>query len=108
MTPVIILCEAEAEFLEAVRYYEDKRPGLGFGFAQEAQTSITSIRHFPERWPVRNDGTRRYLLQHFPYIVVYLLLNDRIWVIAIAHCKRQLSYWSERVRSAERQGSPGA
>jgi toxin ParE1/3/4 len=84
MTPVTILREAEAELMEAVKYYKDKRPGLGFDFAQEVEISLESIRHFPERWPLRSDGTRRYLVQHFPYIVVYLFLNDHVWVIALA------------------------
>ena len=100
MTSVIILREAEAELREAVAYYEDKRPGLGFDFAREVQASVESVRHFPERWPLRNDATRRYLVQHFPYIVVYLFLNDCVWIIAVAHCKRQPGYWSERVPSA--------
>lgn len=96
MTPVTILREAEVELKEAVEYYEDKRDGLGIDFAREVEVSIESIRHFPERWPLRNDGTRRYLVQHFPYVVVYLFLNDHIWVIALAHCKRRPGYWSAR------------
>ena len=101
MTSVTILCEAEAELREAVAYYENKRPGLGFDFAREVEASIEPVRHFPERWPLRSDATRRYLVQHFPYIVVYLFLNDHVWVIAVAHCKRQPGYWSERVSPAK-------
>jgi len=101
MTSVTILREAEAELREAVAYYEDKRPGLGFDFASGVEASVESIRHFPERWPLRSDATRRYLVQHFPYIVVYLFVNDHIWVIAVAHCKRHPHYWSHRVPSAE-------
>ena len=107
MTPVTILHEAETELREAVAYYEDKRPGLGFDFAREVEASVDSVRRFPERWPLRGDATRRYLVQHFPYIVVYLFLNDRVWVIAVAHCKRQPGYWSERVSAAEQQGGTG-
>ena len=97
MMPVTILREAEAELREAVKYYEGKRPALGLDFAHEAENVVESIRHSPERWPVRADGTRRCLLSRFPYIVVYVLLNEQIWVIAFAHCKRQPGYWSTRV-----------
>ena len=99
MTPVTILSEAEAELREAVKYYEEKRPGLGLDFAREVETSIQSVRHFPERWPVRSDGTRRYLLQRFPYIVVYLFLSNHVWIIALAHCKRRPGYWSARAET---------
>ena len=107
MTPVTILDEAQAELREAIAYYEGKRPGLGFDFAREVEASIESVRCFPERWPLRGDATRRYLLQRFPYIIVYLFLTDRVWVIAVAHCKRQPGYWSERVSSAEKQAATG-
>jgi toxin ParE1/3/4 len=101
MTAVTILHEAEAELRETVEYYEDKRPGLGFDFAREVEGSIESMRRFPERWPLRSDGTRRYLLQRFPYIVVYVFLNDHVWIIGLAHCKRRPGYWSRRIPSSE-------
>jgi plasmid stabilization system protein ParE len=97
MTLVTILDETEAELREAVGYYEDKRPGLGLDFARAVETSVESVRRFPVRWPVRDDSTRRYLIQHIPYIVVYLFERDQVWVIAVAHCKRQPGYWSERI-----------
>ena len=100
MTSVTILHQAEAELSEAVEYYENQQTGLGADFAGEAQSSIESIQHFPERWPMRDDGTRRYLLQRFPYIVVYIYWKDHIWVIAFAHCKRQPGYWSQRTPRA--------
>lgn len=49
MTPVTILREAEAELTEAVKHYEEKRPGLGFDFAREVEVSVESVRHFPDR-----------------------------------------------------------
>ena len=95
MTPVTIL--REAELREAVKYYEDKRLGLGLDFALEVEASVESVRRFPERSRPRNDGTRRYLIQRFLYIVVYLFLNDHVWIIALAHCKRRPGYWSARL-----------
>lgn len=96
MMPVTILDEAQAELREAVQFYEDKRPGLGFDLAVEAESAVELIQRAPDRWQLRDDGTRRYLLHRFPYIVVYLVLNDHIWVIAFAHCRRRPGYWSER------------
>lgn len=83
------------------RITEDKRSGLGFDFVREVEASIESVRRFPERWPLRNDTTRRYLVRHFPYIIIYLFLNDRIWVVAIAHCKRDPGYWTERISATD-------
>ena len=108
MTPVTILHEAEAELWEAVAYYESRCPGLGLDFAAEIEASINAARRFPERWPVREDGTRRCLAHRFPYLIVYVHLNDHVWVIAIAHCKRRSGYWRERLAQPEPPPGSGA
>ena len=101
MTPTTILHEAEVELWEAVEYYESRSPGLGLDFHAEIEVSVDTISESPDRWPVRDDGTRRYLTQRFPYVVVYVRLPDHIWIIAFAHCKRRPQYWSDRIRKAE-------
>ena len=63
MTPVTILHEAELELWEAVAYYEDKAPGLGLDFESEVELTVQTIQESPERWPLREDGTRRHLIQ---------------------------------------------
>lgn len=100
MIPVTVLHEAEVELWAAVEYYEGQSRGLGFVFEAEVERSLLAISEFPKRWPLREDGTRRYLLQRFPYLVVYAVLNNQIWVIALAHCKRQPACWKERIDRA--------
>ena len=99
MTDVTILHEAETELWEAVAYYEEQAAGLGLDFEKEIEQSIQALSDFPERWPIRGDGTRRYLLQRFPYLVVYAYHNDHVWIIAFAHCKRRPGYWADRVQN---------
>lgn len=101
MTPSTILHEAEVELWDAVAYYEDKSPGLGLDFEAEVERSVDSIKRFPERWPLREDGTRRYLTHRFPYLVVYIYFEVQIWIISIAHCRRKPGYWSDRIKTAE-------
>jgi toxin ParE1/3/4 len=101
MTATTILHEAEVELWEAVEYYESRSPGLGMDFHGEIEASVGAISQSPDRWPVRADGTRRYLTHRFPYVVVYVLLRDHIWIIAVAHCKRRPRYWSDRIKKAE-------
>ena len=96
-TPATILCEAEGELRKAFAYYEDKAPGLGFDFEAEVERAVHAIRQAPERWPLRDDGTRRHLAHRFPFVVVYMYLNNHIWILAFAHCKRNPGYWKERI-----------
>ncbi len=97
MTEATILHEAEVELWETVAYYEDMVAGLGLDFEAEIERSILNVCESPERWPLRKDGTRRYITQRFPFLVVYTYINDHIWIIAIAHCKRRPGYWADRV-----------
>jgi hypothetical protein len=69
MTDATILHEAEVELWEAVAYYEDKAHGLGLDFEAEIERSVGTVCEFPERWPLRPDGTRRYLTHRFPFLV---------------------------------------
>ncbi len=71
MIEAIILHEAEVELWKAVAYYEDKAAGLGLDFETEIERSVQTIAESPERWPLREDGTRRYLTHRFPFRVVY-------------------------------------
>jgi len=96
MSEVTILHEAEVELWDAVGYYEDKADGLGLDFESEIERSLQTICESPERWPLRQDGTRRYLTHRFPFLVVYTCQNDHVWVIAFAHCKRRPGYWAKR------------
>jgi plasmid stabilization system protein ParE len=106
MTDVTILREAEVELWEAVAYYEERSPGLGLDFEAEIERSLETIAEHPGRWPLRADGTRRYLAHRFPYLVVYAYEHEHVWVLAIAHCKRRPAYWRSRIRRAE-QDNPG-
>lgn len=107
MTSVSFLDEAEAELWDAVEFYESRCPGLGWDFAKEIRESIHLLQQFPDRWPVREDGTRRYLLHRFPYLVIYLYHEDHLWITAIAHCKRRPGYWSDRTRTAVKTDEAG-
>jgi len=96
MTAITILHEAERELSEAVSYYESKYPGLGIDFLKEVESGLKMVGDLPTLWPLREDGTRRYLVHRFPYLVVYVHQENHIWVIAFAHCKRKSGYWKER------------
>ncbi len=97
MTDLIVLHEAEVELWEAVAYYEEKAPGLGSDFAAEVERSMKTVAERPELWPLREDGTRRHLTHRFPYLIVYACRNNCVWIVAVAHCRRQPGYWSNRL-----------
>jgi hypothetical protein len=101
MIPALTLRDAEAEFWEAVEYYESHCRGLGLDFAAEIDVGVKTISASPERWPLRDDGTRRYLTHRFPYLIVYVYSNRSLWIVAFAHTKRTPGYWANRLAEVQ-------
>ena len=87
---------ADAEFDDAVRYYEQCQVGLGVEFAEEVYASIRRAVAYPDAWPVLSRNTRRCLVNRFPYGVVFQVKNESLRIIAIANLHRRPNYWKER------------
>ena len=89
--------EAEAEFLEAIAYYEEHAPGLGLDFSAEVHAAIGRILAFPKAWQILRGDIRRALVYRFPYGVLYAVDTDLIWIVAVMNLHRQPRYWQERL-----------
>jgi plasmid stabilization system protein ParE len=90
--------EAEAEFLEANAYYEERAPGLGLDFSAEVRAAIQRIQAFPLAWQVLEGEIRRALAHRFPYGVLYAVEDECIWIIAVMNLHRQPEYWRDRLK----------
>lgn len=88
--------QAEAEFIEAISYYEDCEPGLGEDFSLEVYFTVKNILSYPNLWPVLEGDVRRCLVNRFPYGVLYSIEPDRIYLLAIMHLHRYPDYWKQR------------
>jgi hypothetical protein len=89
--------EAEAEFLDAIEYYESCEPGLGQVFAVEVFSTIERITAFPDAWPILTHCTRRCRTKRFPYGIVYSKFTDEIYILAVMHLRRSPEYWKQRI-----------
>jgi toxin ParE1/3/4 len=87
---------ARAELREAFDYYEARRRGLGRRFSVAAATAIETVREAPHRWPLIEDGIRKYRLRKFPYAILYEVEGDIVIVSAVMHLKREPSYWKDQ------------
>ena len=88
--------EAVAEARAAREWYEERSAVAASRFVVELEHALERINDSPESWPPYLHGTRRYLLRHYPYQVVYRVAGDRVQVIAIAHARRRPGYWRYR------------
>lgn len=63
--------EADAEFEEAVAFYEDHAENLGLDFAAEVREAIERALAMPLAWVEIEPGIRRVLVHRFPFAVLY-------------------------------------
>jgi plasmid stabilization system protein ParE len=91
---------ARDELAEAKRYYNQQQPGLGEQFQHEAEIAAKRILEHPLAWQFEHAPFRRFLLDRFPYKMLYIVEDDNILVIAVSHQHRQPDYWVDRINSA--------
>jgi plasmid stabilization system protein ParE len=95
---VDILPQAVAEGREAREFYLSKSTAVEEAFRLEIEDAIAMIRDHPETWPTYVLGTRRFILNRFPYSLVYRTDGTDSLIVAIAHAKRKPAYWQSRLR----------
>ena len=98
MKPFQFSGPASAEFTEAVRWYESRRPGLGGDFYDAVVQTVDVIRTHPEIGTARRGRlpNRQFRLTRFPYKIVYRVRETDIYVVAVAHTSRRPGYWRGR------------
>jgi len=87
---------ARRELFESSDFYDQQAPGLGEVFLTRVEKSIEQIQRFPESGSRTAGEIRQSLVRGFPYSVIYRLDQESIFLLAIAHHKRQPRYWAGR------------
>ncbi len=99
MKPVLLHPAAEAELLDALEYYERQRQGLGGELRRDFEAVLEKVRKNPFSYAVTDTGGVRYAsFRKFRYRVVFLDLNDHLWIVAVSHHSRHPRYWSGRLK----------
>lgn len=94
--------EADAEYVDAVRYYQSVQWGLGADFDRAAASAVDDIAWNPEAWPpfpgwTASPVVRSRRIEVFPYRVIYLVRDGDLVLLAFAHESRRPGYWRHRV-----------
>lgn len=88
---------AENELNDTIDYYNSYSKGLGSVFLTEVERAVHQILEFPESSPLVNRFVRKKIIHRFPYNVMYSIIPEGIWVLAIANQKRRTHYWRNRM-----------
>ncbi len=89
---------ASIELDDAIEYYELQMNGLGNIFLNEVLETLDLLSQFPILWTKNTANTRKAAMRKFPYNLIYSVLNDKIYIIALAHQHREPEYWIERLK----------
>jgi len=84
------------EVENAQAWYEERSLLAASAFLRELSIAVQRIRQTPHRYPVGDAGTRRILLDRFPFTIYYREKSDTLNIVAVAHQKRRPGYWSGR------------
>jgi len=95
------LAPAEAEFVDAVVYYNMQSEGLGFEFAVEVKRTIERIIQHPEAWFKLSKRTRRCRTSRFPYGVIYQSRGEKLLIVGVMHLSRDPQTWKSRLKKEE-------
>ncbi|MBI4686025.1 MAG: type II toxin-antitoxin system RelE/ParE family toxin [Nitrospirae bacterium] len=95
------LAPAEAEFADAIYYYNMQSEGLGYEFAAEIKRTIERIIQYPEAWVKLSKRTRRCRTNRFPYGVIYQVRKETLLIVAVMHLSREPQTWKTRLRKEE-------
>jgi plasmid stabilization system protein ParE len=90
--------EGSAEYDAAFDWYLQQSPDAALKFDAEVERALTLVLQAPHRWTMGHHSTRRFLLRHFPYILIYREVDPKtIQIVAVAHTGRRPRYRKQRL-----------
>lgn len=88
--------EAARELANSIKYYEKKSVGLGAEFLDEVEHAISLILTYPDSGTLLTDDDRRFLLNRFPFGIIYEVSEELLTIYAVMHLRRSPDYWKSR------------
>jgi len=89
---------ATTDFDVAFDWYLQRSGDAALRFTAEVDRALDQISKSPQRWAAGPVNTRRFLLKHFPFLLIYRETpSGTIQVLAVAHTSRKPGYWKNRI-----------
>jgi plasmid stabilization system protein ParE len=87
---------AQQEVENAQSWYAERSVFAAAAFLQEISLAVQRVREAPLRHPSAERGTRKLLVDTFPFTLYYRVGPEVVSIVAVAHQKRRPGYWSSR------------
>ncbi|MDB2686329.1 type II toxin-antitoxin system RelE/ParE family toxin [Mariniblastus sp.] len=89
--------DAEIDALNGYEWYAERNSSAADSFRLAITNAGQIILRDPLAWPAYKYGTQKYKLRQFPYKIIYIVEDDQVLVVAIAHDRRRPGYWLQRL-----------
>ena len=84
------------ELAKAEAWYAKVDEDLAADFYLKITLAVAEILNHPTRFPKDQTGVHRFLVDRFPYGILYKIEKNKIVVVAIMHTSRRPGYWRKR------------
>lgn len=95
--PLVVLPLAELDLISSHDYLNKVRRGLGQQFDKRIREAFNRIEYVPELYAKVWKDVRAVRIKQFRHVIYYVVLEDRIEVIAVLHGSQDDSNWQDRV-----------
>jgi hypothetical protein len=100
MKPITFSVDARLDLLRDIEWYEERQAGLGERFRKAVERRLRTLPRARLRTLDINGVTVHFcdVGRPWPYRVVILELENEWQVMALAHHRRDPSFWTSRLR----------
>lgn len=85
------------EIREAIQWYHERDLRKAAELRELIASAEELVERAPEAWAEYFHGARGFRLRKFPFVLVYVVRNDTIVIVALAHTRLRPGYWLERL-----------
>jgi len=85
---IIVPESVYVELKEVSSYYESKQKELGLRFILSWETAMEHIKEAPLLYQKKNKRLRTIKLNKFPYLLVFEIIGNKIYLFRLANAKR--------------------
>jgi toxin ParE1/3/4 len=89
--------DAEVDFDKSYEYYYEDSPKVADTFFKRINLGFENIKQNPNSFPIAHKDVRKYVVEKFPFVIYYRIVDTVIQVIAIFHTSRNPEIWNERI-----------